>query len=138
MAPDDEPPLQARIATSRINQKPQIAHRCTAAKPVPVPRPQNRPPFIVGKPEALQLQVAQGRFASGVPSKANRWIHVLLPVLLAALRTLGDAPAHSLPALAQRLDVSEVDAAMVVAPPEEAPPPLATAPTTGPASPLCL
>jgi len=47
-------------------------------------------------------------------SKANQWIHVLLPVLLAALRTLGDAPARSLSALALRLGVSEADAAAVV------------------------
>jgi hypothetical protein len=40
-------------------------------------------------------------------SKANQWIHVLLPVLLAALRTLGDAPARSLTALVQRLGVSD-------------------------------
>ncbi|HEY5871193.1 MAG TPA: hypothetical protein VI542_37420, partial [Candidatus Tectomicrobia bacterium] len=46
--------------------------------------------------------------------------HVLLPALLAALRTLGDAPARSLSALAQRLGVSEVDAATVVTPLEEA------------------
>jgi len=39
-------------------------------------------------------------------SKANQWIHVLLPVLLAALRALGDAPARSLTALARRLGVS--------------------------------
>jgi len=37
--------------------------------------------------------------------KANQWIHVLLPALLAALRALGDAPSRSLTALAQRLDV---------------------------------
>jgi hypothetical protein len=35
-----------------------------------------------------------------VQGKANQWIHLLLPVLLAALRTLGDAPARSLMALA--------------------------------------
>ena len=39
--------------------------------------------------------------------KANLWIHALLPALLAALRALGDAPARSLTALAQRLGVSE-------------------------------
>ena len=50
-------------------------------------------------------------------SKANQWIHVLLPVLLTALRTLGDAPTRSLAALAQRLGVSEADAAPVVAGP---------------------
>src|SRR2546428_6134436 len=42
-------------------------------------------------------------------------LEALLPVLLAALRTLGDAPARSLAALAQRLGVSEADAATVVA-----------------------
>jgi hypothetical protein len=54
-------------------------------------------------------------------SKANQWIHILLPVLLVALRTLGDAPARSLTALAQRLGVSEADAATMVAPLEEEP-----------------
>jgi hypothetical protein len=82
------------------------------------------------------LQVVQGHLFGMVQSKANRWIHVLLPALLATLRTLGDAPARSRTALAQRLGDSEADAAMVVAPLEEAPPPLAIAPTTGPASPL--
>src|SRR5712671_1402866 len=68
--------------------------------------------------------------------KANQWIHVLLPALLAALRILGDAPARSLTTLAQRLGVSEADAATVVAPREEAPVPLTAAPTGEPVSPL--
>jgi len=59
---------------------------------------------------------------------------MLLPALLAALRTLGDAPARSLTALAQRLGVSEADAASVITPLEEEPVPLAPAP----ASPLLL
>jgi len=63
-------------------------------------------------------------------SKANQWIHVLLPALLAALRALGDAPARSLTALAQRLGVSEADAATVVTPLEEKLVPLATAPAS--------
>ena len=59
-------------------------------------------------------------------SKAHQWIHILLPALLAALRTLGDAPARSLTALAQRLGVSEIDAASVVGSVEENPAPVAT------------
>jgi len=66
-----------------------------------------------------------------VQGKVNQWIHVLLPVL----RTLGDAPARSLMALAQRLGVSEADAATVVAPLEEVAP-LAAVPAVVPASPL--
>jgi hypothetical protein len=48
------------------------------------------------------LQVVQGRLFNMGQSKAHQWIDVLLPVLLAALRTIGAAPARSLTALAQR------------------------------------
>src|SRR5262245_3408928 len=71
-----------------------------------------------------------------VQGKANRWIHVLLPILLAALRALGDAPARSLTALAQRLGISEADAATVVTPLEEALAPVVGAPAATPAAPL--
>src|SRR5947207_7856071 len=69
-------------------------------------------------------------------SKANQWIHVLLPVLLAALRTFGDAPARSLAALAQRLGVTESDAATMVTPLEKEPAPVTATPVVAPASPL--
>ena len=69
-------------------------------------------------------------------SKANQWIHVLLPVLLTALRTLGDAPARSLSALAQRLGVSTADAVTVVTPLAEAPASVVGAPAATPDSPL--
>ena len=59
-----------------------------------------------------------------------------MPVLLAALRTLGDAPARSLTALAQRLGVAEADAATVVVPLEEAPAPVVAVPAAASVSPL--
>jgi hypothetical protein len=83
-------------------------------------------------------QVVQGRLFGMGQSKAHQWRHVLLPALLAALRTLGDAPARSLTALAQWLGVSEADAATVVAPLAEAPAPVVAVPTAAPASPLLL
>jgi hypothetical protein len=86
--------------------------------------------------ETSALQAVQGRLFGMGQSKVHPWIHVLLPALLAALRTLGDAPARSLTALAQRLGVSEADAAAVVAPLKEELAPLATAPAVVPASPL--
>jgi len=79
--------------------------------------------------------VVQGRLFGMLQSKANQWIHVLLPVLLAALRTLGDAPARSLAALTQRLGISEADAATVIDALEEEPAPV-VAPAATPASPL--
>jgi hypothetical protein len=68
--------------------------------------------FMMTYVKTYTLQVVQGHLFGMVLSKANRWIHVLLPVLLAVLRSLGDAPARSLTALAQRLGVAEADAAM--------------------------
>ena len=82
------------------------------------------------------LQVVQGRLFEMVQGKANQWIHVLLPALLAALRALGDAPARSLTALAQRLGVSEADAASVVGLVEEEPAPVIAVPVAAPDSPL--
>jgi hypothetical protein len=69
-------------------------------------------------------------------SKANQWLHVLLPALLAAWRALGDAPARSLTALAQRLGISEADAATVVTPLAEEPAPVVAVPAAAPTSPL--
>ena len=70
-----------------------------------------------------------------VQGKAKQWMHVLLPALLAALRALGDPPTRSLTALAQRLGVSETDAASVVAPLVEEPAPGGIGPAAS-ASPL--
>jgi len=86
--------------------------------------------------KTYSIQVVQGRLFGMGQSKANQWIHVLLPALLAALRSLGDAPARSLTALAQRLGVSEAEAATVDAPRAAAAAPEVVAPIAAPASPL--
>ena len=105
-------------------------------KNCPLPTPEDRLLFILVYLKTYALQVVQGRLFGMVQGKANQWIHVLLPALLAALRALGDAPARSLTALAQRLGVSEADAATVVTPLEEAPAPVGAVPAAVPASPL--
>jgi hypothetical protein len=105
-------------------------------KNCPLPTPEDRLFFILTYLKTYALQVVQGWLFGMVQGKANQWMHVLLPALLAALRTLGDAPARSLTALAQRLGVSEADAATVVAPLAEEATPVAVAPAVTPGSPL--
>ena len=102
---------------------PRTARRFSVYQNCPLPTPEDRLLFILAYIKTYALQVVQGRLFGMGQSKANQWIHVLLPALLAALRTLGDAPARSLTALAQRLDVSEADAASVVSSREEQPAP---------------
>ncbi len=128
--------FQARMAAWRMDGKPRTARRFTVYKNCPLPTPEDRLLFILVYLKTYALQVVQGRLFGMVQGKANQWMHVLLPVLLAALRALGDAPARSLTALAQRLGGSEADAATVVAPLEEAAAPEVVAPVAASASPL--
>jgi hypothetical protein len=127
--------FQAHMAAWRLDGKPRTARRFSVYQNCPLPTPEDRLLFILAYVKTYSLQVVQGRLFGMGQSKANQWIHVLLPALLAALRALGDAPTRSLTALAQRLGVSEADAAAVVAPREERAP-VATGPGTVPASPL--
>src|SRR5215470_15553223 len=109
-----EAAFHARMAAWRMDGKPRTARRFTVYTNCPFPTPEDRLLFILVSLKTSTLQVVHGRFFGMVQGKANQWMHVLLPVLLAALRALGDAPARSLTALAQRLGVSATDAAILV------------------------
>src|ERR1043166_5777362 len=124
LVPPFETAFQCQMAAWRMDGKPRTARRFTVYKTCPLRTPEDRLLFILTYVKTYTLHVVQGRLFGMVQSKANRWIHVLLPVLLAALRSLGDAPARSLTALAQRLGVAEADAATLVTPLEEEPPPV--------------
>src|SRR5919204_6015398 len=121
LVPPFEAAFHARMAAWRMDGKPRTARQFTVYKNCPLPTPEDRLLFILTYLKTYALQVVHGRLFGMVQGKANQWMHVLLPVLLAALRALGDAPARSLIALAQRLGVSEADAATVVTPLEEEP-----------------
>src|SRR5256712_310560 len=136
LVPPFESAFHAHMSEWRLDGKPRTARRFTVYKNCPLATPEDRLFFILVYLKTYALQVVQGRLFGMGQSKANQWIHVLLPALLTALRTLGDAPACSLTALAQRLGVSEADAATVVAPLEEAPAPVTTVPAAAPVSPL--
>jgi hypothetical protein len=126
LVPPFEAAFHAHMAAWRLDGKPRTARQFAVYKNCPLPTPEDRLFFILTYLKTYSLQVVQGRLFGMRQSKANQWIHVLLPALLAALRTLGDAPARSLAALAQRLGVTEADAASVVSALEEESAPVAT------------
>src|SRR5881296_1086462 len=139
LVPPFETAFQARMAVWRMDGQPRTARRFTVSKNCPLPTPADRLLFILVYLKTYTLQVVQGRLFGMVQGKANQWIHVLLPVLLAALRTLGDAPTRSLAALTQRLGVSEAAAAAMVTPRADELAPRADEPApvaAAPASPL--
>ena len=136
LVPPFETAFHTRMAAWRMDGQPRTARRFAVYKNCPLPTTEDRLLFILVYLKTYTLQVVHGRLFGMVQGKANQWIHALLPALLAALRVLGDAPARSLTALAQRLGVSATDAATLVAPLLEEPEPGVAVPAAPPASPL--
>src|SRR5882724_7861280 len=138
LVPPFEAAFQAHMADWRLDGQARTARRYTTYQNCPLPTPEERLLFILVYLKTYPLQVVQGRLFGMGQSKAHQWIHVLLVVLRATLRALGDAPTRSLTALAKRLGVAEAEAAAMVqstaAPPLTSEPPTAAAPA--PASPL--
>src|SRR6266516_501339 len=108
LVPPFETAFHARMAAWRMDGKPRTARRFTVYNNCPLLTPEDRLLFILVYLKTYPLQVVHGRLFGMVQGKANQ--------LLAALRALGDAPARSLTALAQRLGVAAADAATVVIP----------------------
>ena len=83
------------MARWRFDGQPRTARRYTTYQNCPLPTPEDRLLFILAYLKTYPLQVVQGRLFGMDQSKANQWIHVLLGVLQATLRALGDTPSRS-------------------------------------------
>jgi hypothetical protein len=125
-----EAAFQAHMDAWRLDGRPRTARRYTTCENCPLPTPEDRLLFMLVYLKTYPLQVVQGRLFGMGQSKAHQWIHVLLVVLRATLRALGDAPSRSVAELAKRLGVAEADASAMVVPTPVA------APISAPASPL--
>src|SRR5207245_4587116 len=96
LVPPFEAAFHAHMAAWRLDGKPRTVRQFIVYKNCPLPTPEDRLLFILVYLKTYALQVVQGRLFGMGQSKANQWIHVLLPALLAALRALGDAAARRL------------------------------------------
>src|SRR2546429_5744020 len=116
LIPPFEAAFQAHMAQWRFDGRPRTARRYTTYKHCPLPMPEDRLFFLLTYLKTYPLQVVQGRLFGMVQGKANQWMHVLLPALLAALPTLGDAPTRSFTALALRPAAAEAHHSPIVSP----------------------
>jgi hypothetical protein len=102
LVPPFEAAFQAPMARWRLAGKPRTARCFSVSTTCPLPPPEPRRLFLLAYGKTYRLQGVQGRLVGMGQSKAKQWMPVRLPVLLPALRPLGDAPARSLRAWAQR------------------------------------
>jgi hypothetical protein len=135
LVPLFEAAFQTHMADWRLDGRPRTARQYTTYQNCPLPTPEDRLLFILVYLKTYPLQVVHGRLFGMGQSKAHQWIHVLLVVLRATLRALGDAPSRSVAELAQRLGVAEEEVTTMVVPPEPPPAPAAV-PGPAPTSPL--
>jgi len=117
LVPAFETAFHSRMATWRLDGKPRTARRFSVYRACPLPTTEDRLLFVLVYLKTSALQVVPGRLFGLGQSKANQWLHVLLPVLQAALTAWGDTPSRTLTALAQRLGMS-AEAAAALLPPE--------------------
>jgi hypothetical protein len=135
LIPPFEAAFQVHMAEWCLDGQPRTARRYTTYENCPLPTPEDRLLFMLIYLKTYPLQVVQGRLFGMGQSKAHQWIHVLLVVLQATLRALGEAPTRSVTELAQRIGLAEAKAAAVAVPPSMSPPSTA-APALVPVSPL--
>ena len=133
LVPPFESAFQLHMAAWRLDGQQRTARRYTTYKNCPLPTPEDRLLFILVYLKTYALQVVQGRLFGMGQSKAHQWIHVLLVVLQATLRTLGYTPSRSLIELAKRLGVTEADVRALVGSGQELPSASAAAPAQSPA-----
>ena len=91
------------MATWTLHGRRRQARRYTTYLTCPLPTPEDRLLFILVYLKQHPTHLLHGRLFGMRQSKATQWIHVLLPVLRNALRTLGDAPCRSVETLRSHL-----------------------------------
>jgi hypothetical protein len=86
------------MATWTLHGRRRQARRSTTYLTCPLPTPEDRLLFILVYLKQHPTHLLHGRLFGRRQSKATQWMHVLLPVLRNAWRTLGDAPCRSVEA----------------------------------------
>src|SRR5215831_2084129 len=104
LVPPFEAAFLAYMAEWTLHGRRQQARRYTTYTNCPLPTPEDRLLFILVYLKQHPTHLLHGRVFGMRQSKATQWIHVLLPVLRNALRTMGDAPCRTLEALRQYLE----------------------------------
>jgi hypothetical protein len=103
LVPVFEEEFQKHMKNHRLDGRDRIGREYVTYANCPLPTAEDRLLFILMYLKTNNLQVIHGELFKMSQSKANQWIHALLPVIQATFRKLGDTPARSMQELARRL-----------------------------------
>lgn len=117
----------AHMAEWTLEGKPRGGRQYSQYANCPLPTPEDRLLFVVMDRKDAPLQTAHAAAFGLTQPKANRWLHVRLTALQAALMTSGAMPTRTVTALQERLDaVTSTRAATATTPAPDAATPLCT------------
>jgi hypothetical protein len=103
LVPVFEEEFQKYMKTHRSDGKERVGREYVTYANCPLPTAEDRLLFILVYLKTNNLQVIHGELFKMSQSKANQWIHTLLPVMQATFRKRGDVPARTVQELARRL-----------------------------------
>src|SRR5215470_11428905 len=121
LVPPFEAAFLAYMAAWTLHGRRRQLRRYVTYSNCPLPTPEDRLLFILVYLKQHPTHLLHGRVFGMRQSKATQWLHVLLPVLRNALRTLGDAPCRSIETLRQHLGDEEAPLPRAAAPAETVP-----------------
>ena len=105
-----ESAFQAHMVSWTLAGKRRRYRRYTPYANSPLPTAHDRLLFLLSYLKENPTQAYHGLLFGLPQCKVNQWVHTLFPVLEVALRALGDAPARTQAALAQRVGSSLLEA----------------------------
>lgn len=108
LVPVFEEEFQERMKKWRLDGKERVNRKYSTYTNCPLSTPEDRLLFILVYLKTNNLQEIHGELFGMSQSKANQWIHTLLPVLQSTFRRLGDAPARSMQELAHRWGLNDL------------------------------
>lgn len=101
MLPAFEAAFMERMRDYTLDGLPRLNRRYTPYKTSPLPTIEDKLLFILVHMKQNLTQEVQGQLFGMIQSDANKWLHVLRPVLAAALHRLDVLPARLAAAMEQ-------------------------------------
>jgi len=105
--------FQAHMDQWTMTGEPRTGRRHSTYTNCPLPEAEDRLLFVLAYLKHAPTQAYHGTTFGLIQSSVSTWLNILIPVLRAALRDLGDAPSRTIVALRQQigLDTTQEGAA---------------------------
>lgn len=105
LLPRFEKEFQFYMSEWTLEGKPREKRSYSTYRNCPLPTPADRLLFVLIYFKNNPVQALHGKLFGLPQGKTNMWLAVLMPVLRQTLGNLGESPARSVQALAERLEV---------------------------------